>query len=81
MRQLDPYPTARVRLGYRQLERIVGGTVVEGALVCITRQLEDGVRAVLVARRRGKPAFRNAIEYVVELRGVGDICGCCYWVY
>lgn len=75
MRQLDPYPTARVLLGYGQSEGVVGGTVVEGAHVVIVWQLEDGVRAVVVVRTRGEPALRDAVVHVVELRGVGEIHG------
>lgn len=75
MRQLDPYPTARVLLGYGQSEGVVGGTVVEGAHVFIVWQLEDGVRAVVVVRTRGEPALRDAVVHVVELRGVGEIHG------
>lgn len=66
MRQLDPYPTARIFLGNGQSEGVVGGTVVEGAHVFIVRQFEDGVGAVVVDGARGEPAFRDAVVYVVE---------------
>lgn len=39
---------------------------MEGALVIIVRQLEDGCRAVVVVGARGEPAFRDAVVYVVE---------------
>ena len=53
---------------------------MEGALVCIIRQLEDRAPAVVVVRARGEPSFRDAVVHVVDLKGVSEIYGGCYEV-
>ncbi len=61
MQQLHPHRAATVRLPDRQAEDVVRGAVVEGTLAGEVRELEDGLRAVVVVGAGGEEgAFADA---------------------